>query len=156
MLSSHLVWWTGQRRCSPQPSNERDRLPFFETSCHQTPALLQKDGANYHVPVPCVEFSCSKFSDRIISRNKQHHLPPYAPNLSPLYLLLLPSWYFSNACEWDPATNHSWTPIVRRRLCYQYLRATTDADGEAYPEKSRCLYRQMKAITKIICRINVI
>lgn len=45
---------------------------------------FQQDGASCHVTAPCLEFLSSKFGDRVISRNTQHHWPPYSPDLSPL------------------------------------------------------------------------
>ena len=37
---------------------------------------------------PCLDFIKSKFGDRVISRNTEHHWPPYSPDLSPLDFLL--------------------------------------------------------------------
>ena len=45
---------------------------------------FQQDGASCHVTTPCLEFLREKFGDRIISRNTDHHWPPYSPDLSPL------------------------------------------------------------------------
>ena len=45
---------------------------------------FQQNGANYHVTAQCLSFSRSKFENRIISRNTQHHWPPYSPDHSPL------------------------------------------------------------------------
>ena len=43
---------------------------------------FQQDGAAPHVTVPVMDFLRSKFGDRIISRNSEHHWPPYSPDLS--------------------------------------------------------------------------
>ena len=32
----------------------------------------------------CLDFIKSKFGDRVISHNTEHHWPPYSPDLSPL------------------------------------------------------------------------
>lgn len=45
---------------------------------------FQQDGASCHVTAPCLEFLAEKFNDRVISRNTEHHWPPYSPDLSPL------------------------------------------------------------------------
>ena len=44
----------------------------------------QQDGASSHVTEPCLTFLKDKFDGRIISRNTEHHWPPYSPDLSPL------------------------------------------------------------------------
>ena len=44
----------------------------------------QHDGASCHVTDPCLTFLKEKFNGRIISRNTEHHWPPYSPDLSPL------------------------------------------------------------------------
>ena len=45
---------------------------------------FQQDGACCHVTAQCLSFLGSKFGDRIISHNTQHHWPPYSPDLLPL------------------------------------------------------------------------
>lgn len=45
---------------------------------------FQQDGASCHVTTRCLDFLKEKFGDRIISRNTDHHWPPYSPDLSPL------------------------------------------------------------------------
>ena len=45
---------------------------------------FQHDAASCHVTAQYSSFLRTKFGDRIISRNTQHHWPPYSPVLSPL------------------------------------------------------------------------
>ena len=45
---------------------------------------FQQDGASCHVTKDCLDFIKSKFGDRVISHNTEHHWPPYSPDLSPL------------------------------------------------------------------------
>ena len=40
---------------------------------------LQQDRASCHVTAQCLSFLRSKFGDQILSRNTQHHWPPYSP-----------------------------------------------------------------------------
>ena len=45
---------------------------------------FQQDGASCDVTTRCLDFLKEKFGDRIISRNTNHHWPPYSLDLSPL------------------------------------------------------------------------
>ena len=52
---------------------------------HQATRLqywYQQDSASPHITAPVMEFLRSKFGERIISRNSEHHWPPYSPDLS--------------------------------------------------------------------------
>ena len=45
---------------------------------------FQQDSASPHCTAEVLEFLRSKFGDRLISRNTDHHWRPYSPDLSPL------------------------------------------------------------------------
>ena len=46
---------------------------------------FQRDGVGCQVTALCLQFLASKYGDRVIFRNTEHHWPPYSPDLFQIY-----------------------------------------------------------------------
>ena len=58
--------------------------PLIRSMTTRSRYWFQQDGASCHVTRSVMEFLEANFSTRIISRNSDHHWPPYSPDLSVL------------------------------------------------------------------------
>jgi hypothetical protein len=81
-----VVWFTGSVNGDVYLNQVLRGIVWPSVKNHATRRQYwyQQDGASCHVTAPCLEFLRSKFGNRVISRNTQHHWPPYSPDLSPL------------------------------------------------------------------------
>lgn len=80
-----VVWFEGSVNGEVYLKLLKDVLwPSIRAVATRKQYWFQQDGATCHVTRPCLDFLKSKFGDRILSRNTEHHWPPNSPDLSPM------------------------------------------------------------------------